>query len=80
MYENTPSSFGWFGRILLTCIPVVGFILLIVWACGGTNCPAVKTWARAQFLLLLIPVIVITVMFMVGALNWETLRASIKIW
>lgn len=66
MKNGTPSAFGWFGRILLTYIPVVGLVLLLVWAFGGTSCPAVKTWARAQFLFVLIPMAVFGIMALTG--------------
>ena len=69
MRENTPSAFGWFGRILLTYIPVVGLICLLVWAFGGTSCPAVKTWARAQFLFVLIPAAIFVILAMTGNIH-----------
>ena len=61
--KDYPSAWGWFGRILLSAIPFVGFIILLVWAFGGTQCPSVKTWARAQFIFILIPVIIVLISF-----------------
>ena len=54
-----PVSIGsWIGVWLLTCIPIVGFIMLIVWACGGTRKQSLKNWARAQFIILLILILI----------------------
>ena len=78
MKGNTPSSMGWFGRILLTYIPVIGVILLLVWAFGGTSCPAVKTWARAQFLFVLIPMVIVFILFLTGTLDWNSFIHSVK--
>lgn len=46
---------GWFARILLSCVPIVGLIMLFVWAFGNTLQPSLKTWARAQLIFILIP-------------------------
>lgn len=44
----------WIGTFLLTAIPLVGFILIILWAVGdGTN-PNKKNWARASLILMAI--------------------------
>ena len=47
--QDTDMSVGsWIGTLILSAIPIVGFICLIVWA--------VKNWASAQFILTLIVV------------------------
>ena len=68
--NRTPSAFGWIGRILLSYIPVLGLIFLLVWAFGGTSFPAVKTWARAQFLMVLIPMAVLFILASAGHINF----------
>lgn len=56
---NEPVSIGsWIGVWFLMCIPIVGFIMLIVWACGGTSKQSLKNWARAQLILMLIFVLI----------------------
>ncbi len=52
------STMGWIGRWLLMCIPIVNVVMLFVWAFGGTNKRSLKTWARAQLLLVLIGIII----------------------
>lgn len=53
------STGGWFGRILLSFIPIVGIIMLFVWAFGNTQQKSLQTWARAQLIFMLIMVGVI---------------------
>lgn len=51
------SSWGYVGTLLLLCLPVVGFILTIVWACGGAHNLNRVHLARAILLMELVCVI-----------------------
>lgn len=57
---------GWFGRILLSYIPIVGIIMLFVWAFGNTQQKSLQTWARAQLIFMLIGTGVLLFMCTVG--------------
>jgi len=52
--EDSPyqpiSVWGYVGIILLMCVPCVGFIFLIVWACGGCRKVNKKNFARAALI------------------------------
>ena len=48
------STGGWFGRIIVSWIPIVGIIMLFVWAFGNTPQTSLRTWARAQLIMILI--------------------------
>lgn len=48
------SGWAYFGWQLLFAIPLVGFILLIVFACGGTHNINLRNFARSYFCALLI--------------------------
>lgn len=54
--KDTDMSVGaWIGTLILTAIPVVGFICLIVWAVSSSpEKRSRKNWAIAQFILTLI--------------------------
>ena len=52
----------WFVTLLITTIPLVGFILLFVWAFGGTTNLSKANWAKA------ILIWIATVVFLVGLL------------
>lgn len=50
------SAWGYFGYKILFAIPVIGWILLIVFACSGKNYNR-RAFARSYFCVLLIAVI-----------------------
>ena len=53
--KDEEVSFGnWMLTILLTCIPIVGFIMLIIWAVGDETPASKKNWARAQLIWMII--------------------------
>ncbi len=56
--QMPPTSVGnWFLTILLLCIPLVGLIMLFVWAFGENTEPSKRNWARAQLIWMLIGII-----------------------
>ena len=60
---DAPVSVGdWFVTLLLTCIPIVGIIMIFVWAFGGGTNPSKKNWARATLIWALVG-IVLSVVF-----------------
>ena len=44
----------WLITYLVTCIPLIGFIILFVWAFGDGNQQSKKTWAQATLLWIVI--------------------------
>jgi len=47
---NVVKTSDWFLTLLIAAIPLVGFIMLFVWAfSGGTN-PSKANWAKATLL------------------------------
>ena len=53
--NNTTSVGTWFWSLLILCIPIVGIVMLFVWAFGGTS-DARQNFARASLLWFLIPI------------------------
>lgn len=48
---------NWIVTLIITVIPVVGFIMLIVWAVGGSpKYPARRNWAIAQFIIMAVAI------------------------
>ena len=45
------STGGFIGIMLLLCIPIVGLILMIVWACGGCRKVTKRAMARAMLII-----------------------------
>lgn len=57
----------WLITILITNIPIVGFIMLIVWAFDKEGNPSKANWAKAKLIWYLIGFgLVILVLMMVG--------------
>lgn len=44
------STWGYIGAVLLMCVPVIGLIFAIVWACGGCRKYAKRNIARATLI------------------------------
>jgi len=53
------GSWGYVGSILLLGLPLIGFIVAIVWAFGGVSNQNLRNLARANLLLLLIWTVVL---------------------
>lgn len=49
---------GYIGISLLMCIPIVGLILMIVWACGGCRKINKRNFARASLILMAIMLVI----------------------
>lgn len=70
------SMWGYFGYELLFSIPCIGFIILLIFAFGGTKNINVKNFARSYFCLIIIGVIIFIILALLGALG----LASFKIY
>ncbi len=68
------SPWAYFGYQLLFSIPLVGFIMLIVFSCGGTSNVNLKNYARSYWCAALVVLILFIVIFLlallIGALNY----------
>ena len=60
------SMWGYFGLEILFSIPVVGFIILIVFALGGTRNVNKKNFARSYFCFVIIFVVIMAVAVATG--------------
>ena len=72
------STWGWIGRWLLMCIPIVNVILLLVWGFGGSSKRSLVTWARAQLILTLISVVIAVVAAIILSVNGVNIFESIR--
>ncbi|MDD7210156.1 MAG: zinc-ribbon domain-containing protein [Lachnospiraceae bacterium] len=65
--EYTPiSMWGYFGYELLFSIPLVGFILLLVFSFGGTKNKNLKNFARSYFCLTIVILILVLILGISG--------------
>ena len=61
------SAWGYFGWKLLFAIPLVGFVLLIIFSCGVSENKNLTNFARSYFCFLLIVLIVVLVLLLFSA-------------
>ena len=55
------TSWGMAIQIILMNIPVIGFILMVVWACGGCRKITRRNLARANLILLIIAIVLVII-------------------
>lgn len=70
------SMWGYFGYELLFAIPLVGFILILVFSFGGTRNKNLKNFARSFFCVWIIAVVLIVILLITGFFGAAGLRAS----
>ena len=60
------SAWAYFGYSILFSIPLIGFILLIVFACGGGENVNLRSYARSYFCWLAILLIIVIILLIAG--------------
>ena len=60
------SMWGYFGYELLFAIPVIGFIILLVFAFGGSGNINVKNFARSKFCVFILWLVLMIVLFAIS--------------
>ena len=64
----TPMTIGdWIITLIITYIPLIGFIMLFVWAFGDGTHPSKKSWAQALLIMVAISIILAIVFFLIFA-------------
>ncbi len=56
------STGGYVGILLLLCIPVVGFVLAIIWACGGCTKINKRNLSRAYLIFMAVSLVISLIM------------------
>ena len=55
------TSWGMALQLILMQIPVIGFFLMVIWACGGCRKIARRNLARANLILLIIGIVILII-------------------
>jgi ABC-type Na+ efflux pump permease subunit len=59
-----PMKIGdWLITFLIQAIPLVGFVMLFVWAFGDGTHPSKKSWAQASLIFALIILVLVIILF-----------------
>lgn len=67
--ETPVNMWDWFITIAITAIPLVGFIMLLVWAFGSDSKPSKASWAKATLLWYVLGVVLVSFALSLGALG-----------
>jgi hypothetical protein len=69
----------WLITLIITAIPVVGIIMLFVWAFGSGANPSKQNWAKAGLIMAAI-VIVLYMIFgaIFGAMYWNNMQNGME--
>ena len=71
------TAWGYIGIMLLMCIPIVGIILTIVWACGGCRKVNKKSLARATLIMMAVGLVISLILgFVFKAIFNKAMEAS----
>ena len=62
----------WLITFIIQAIPLIGFIMLFVWAFGDGTHPSKKTWAQALLIFALIGIVLVIIFFI---LFWSLLMS-----
>jgi hypothetical protein len=61
-----PMTIGeWLITFIVTYIPIVGIVMLFVWAFSDGNHPSKKSWAQAMLILFAIAIVLAIIFFTV---------------
>lgn len=63
-FDNDTITLGqWITTYLLMCIPIIGIVMLFVWAFSNSVNPSKKTWAQCVLILMLFVLVVSTILW-----------------
>ncbi len=60
---ETVKTGEWFVTLLITAIPLVGLIMLLVWAFGSNTNPSKANWAKATLIWMVIAIAIYVIIF-----------------
>jgi hypothetical protein len=67
--QQAVTTKDWFITILITAIPLVGFIMLFVWAFGESTHPSKANWAKATLLWYVVGIVFVGILFSFGVMG-----------
>jgi len=74
--DQTVSMGDWIVTYIISGIPLVGFIMLFVWAFGSDTKPSKKNWARALLIIAAIVIVIYIILAVVFAAAFATMYSN----
>ena len=72
-FKKSPVSLGdWIISVIVTKIPLIGFIMLIVWAVDKNTDPNKANWAKAELLVKLIGFLIVIIFVAIIGISFFT--------
>jgi hypothetical protein len=72
-FKKPPVSLGdWIISVIVTKIPLIGFIMLIVWAVDKNTDPNKSNWAKAELIVKLIWFLIIIIFIAIIGISFFT--------
>ena len=72
-FKKPPVSLGdWIISVIVTKIPLIGFIMLIVWAVDKNTDPNKANWAKAELIVKLIGFLIVIIFIAIIGISFFT--------
>ena len=76
--DQTVSMGDWIVAYIITGIPIVGIVMLFVWAFGSDTKPSKKNWARALLIIAAIGIVIYIILAVVFATAFATIFSNLN--
>ena len=70
------STGEWIASIILSYIPLIGIIMLLIWAFGGRTSPTKANWAKTRLITTIIIFIIFCLLIALLLIIWSALPYS----
>ena len=71
--NNAPITVGgWFGIMILTCIPLLNLILAIVWAASRGTRVSLRNYGKAMLIWIAVVVVLVVLLAALGVVSAST--------
>lgn len=72
-FQKPPQSLGdWIVSVIITKIPLIGFIFLIIWAVDKETDPNKANWAKAELIVRLIGLFIVIIVISIIGISFFT--------
>ena len=72
------GMWGYFGYELLFMIPIVGLIMVLVFSFGGTANKNLKNFARSQFCIWIIVIVLVVIAILLGLMTASSVASNVN--